>query len=110
MVFVKDNKIRLTRGDYGVVLPVKLIPCCKQCCIDLLDTDIIHLEIQRNGDPVVVREVTWAEIKDTAVLKLELTQAESDAMPVGVYAWTVILLRARDMRATLIRSVLEVIV
>lgn len=110
MTIVNDNKMRLSRGDFGVPIPVELIPDCKDCEIDLLNSDRIRLEIQQDGEPLVVREKTWEELREAeAVLLLELTKEESESMMVGVYAWTVYLLRAQDMRMTLIRSALEVV-
>lgn len=106
----KNNKIRTSRGDFGEVIPVELVACCSNCEIDLLDTDIIQLEIQKDEVPLVIRETTWAALKETdAILPLVLTKEESEAMPIGVYSWTVFLKRAKDMRVTLIRSVWEVI-
>lgn len=110
MIIVNDNKMRLSRGDFGVMIPVELIPDCRDSEIDLLDSDVVRLEIQQDGVPLVVREKTWAELKETeAVMPLELTAEESESMPVGVYAWAVYLLRAQDMRMTLLRSALEVV-
>ena len=110
MAFAQNNKIRTSQGDYGEVIPVELIACCQKCEIDLLDTDIIRLEVQKDEEVLVTRETTWAELKpQDATLMLALTQEESKAMPVGVYNWTVFLQRAQDMRVTLIRSVWEVV-
>lgn len=110
MAFAQNNKIRSSQGDYGVPIPVELVSCCGCCDIDLLDTDVLRLEVQKGDDVLVTREVTWEELRENnSVLALELTKEESDSMPVGVYVWTVLLFRAKDMRATLIRSVWEVI-
>lgn len=94
----RNNKIRTSRGDFGEVIPVELVACCNNCEIDLLDTDIIRLEIQKDEVPLVIRETTWATLKETdAVLPLVLTKEESEAMPIGVYSWTVFLKRAKDV-------------
>ncbi len=109
-MFGRDgNRLVLTRGDYGVVLPVRIKTTCEDCADDILGTDEIRVEITRDGEKLVQKTSLWSEVEaNCGVLNVALEKAESEALDVGLYTWQVLLIRAGKVRNTLMRMVLEV--
>lgn len=109
-MFSRDgNRLVLTRGDYGVVLPVRLKPACEDCACDILETDKIAVEITRDGETLTKQTTPWSDVEaNCGVLNVALTKEESEALDVGLYTWQVLLIRAGEVRNTLMRTVLEV--
>lgn len=109
-MFGRDgNRLVLTRGDYGVVLPVRIKTACEDCADDIMGTDEIRVEITRDGETMVQQTALWSEAEaNCGVLNVALTKEESEALDVGLYTWKVLLLRAGKVRNTRMSMVLEV--
>lgn len=108
--YAKDNKMYMTRGDYGIPLPLQLTIRGGTCASGLLPTDIIILEICKGPKVLVSREKTWSSIMSAeGVFLLELSKEESLSLPLGVYTWRIQLRRGDLDLHTVIRSTLEVL-
>lgn len=109
--FAKGTKIIMTRGDYGIPLPIKVSAHCAACGDNLLEDDTILLEVTKGDAVYVCRRKTWGDLLACdGVMSLELTQEESDGMGLGVYSWRILWLRENELQMCLIRSLLEVVV
>lgn len=110
MFKLDGNRIVMTRGDYGVVLPVRVHPECETCAGDINDGDEVWVEIVRDGAVLVRRTAQWfvAQAAD-GTINVALSQAESETLGVGLYTLQVLLVREGEIRNTLMRTVLEVI-
>lgn len=109
--YAKGTHLYLTRGDYGIPLPIRLSAHCASCRESLLDGDVILLEISKGDTVYVSRQKTWEDLRlADGVMTLELTQKESQGMELGLYTWQVFWLRGQELRCRLLRSFLEVVV
>lgn len=77
---VTANSITMTEGDYGIALPVTISG------IDFTAADTVKISVLTavNGETIVEKE--FSDISENTV-NLELTQAESALLPVGVYVY-----------------------
>ena len=73
------QNIQMTRSDFGIELPITVSGAT------FAAADNLRLRITKNGAEVLVK--TFADIRDNTVA-LILTAAESDALDVGDYVWT----------------------
>lgn len=103
--------LKMTRGDYGVPVPIRVRPHCAACDGSFLDDDTILLEVTKGGKVFVRRRETWGDIQaHDGFMTLELTQEESQGMALGVYSWRLLWLREGEVQNCLIRALLEVVV
>ncbi len=110
MSFRADGtKLIMTRGDYGIPVPIRVKQHCERCRDNLLDEDQIILQVYRGPCVKVERSITWSELRaNEGVMELSLTEAESASLLLGVYYWRVVWYRPDEICNTLFRSVLEV--
>lgn len=108
---LSDNgRLRMTRGDYGVPLRLHVIEHCRDCGDELEPDDRIRAEILREGRVLFAREASREDLEaDDGVMELYLTAEEAVDMPLGLYAFRVLLLREGTVRNTLLASIVEVI-
>lgn len=105
-----NGRLRMTRGDYGVPLQLCVMERCRACGDELEPDDRIRAEILREGRALSAWEVAWEELKaDGGVMELYLTAEEAAQMPLGFYAFRVLLLREGTVRNTLFASIVEVV-
>ncbi len=109
--YAKGTHLHLTRGDYGIPLPIQITSHCASCRDSLLDGDEILLEISKGDRVYVSRRKAWEDLRlNDGVMVLELTQAESESLELGLYTWQIYWLRGQEIRCRLLRSLLEVVV
>jgi len=74
--------MEMTEGDFGISLPIKITG------VTLSGTDSIKITIKRrmDGETVLEKTFTGQGIQDNQIT-LELTEAESELLPVGVYVY-----------------------
>ncbi len=117
----EGNKLVMTCGDYGVVLPVLVRPkcegnserrecqTCETCVAGLLDDDVILLEITKDETTLLKRAEEWSIVKAAGgVVLLELTQAEAEALKPGLYTLRVRLISDGAICNTRLCTTLEV--
>lgn len=110
MIRDDGGRLRMTRGDYGVPLMLHVIEHCQCCGEELEPDDVIRVEILRGGQALFAQEATYADLEeDNGILELLLTPEEASIMPLGLYTFQVLLIRAGEVRNTLLTSILEVI-
>lgn len=110
MFQARGLRLRLTKGDYGVPLPIHLVPACEDCGTALCQTDVLRLTIERANTPLVVKNTTWGDVQGTGgYYILALTKEEADALDLGIYTWRVCLLRDGKVRHTFVTQTLEVV-
>lgn len=100
----------MTKGDYGVPLPIHLASHCESCAETLLPTDVLRVTIERAGYPLVTKQTTWDSVQAAeGYYTISLTKNESDGLDFGLYTWRVRLLRSGELRHTLVTETLEVV-
>lgn len=110
MFQARGLRLRLTKGDYGVPLPIQLMPACEACGTALCQSDVLRLTIERANTPLVVKDTTWGDVQGAGgYYILTLTKAETDALDLGIYTWRVFLLRNGEVRHTFVTQTLEVV-
>ncbi len=72
--------LTMTEGDYGIRLPVTINGTT------FAANDSVKLTIKDKPNGTVIVEKTFTNIQDNTV-NLEITEAESALLPVGVYAY-----------------------
>lgn len=103
-------RLRLTKGDFGVPLPICLTPHCKVCGEELVDTDVVRLTVERGGIALVTQETTWGTIQAAdGYCTFALTADEAQLLDWGLYTWRICLLRDGELRNTLVTDTLEVV-
>lgn len=76
------NCIKMTRGDFGIGLPLSFPET------QINEEDTLAFTIKKeNGGPVIVRK-TYSGITERSI-DVTLTQEESARLPVGNYVWKV---------------------
>ncbi len=109
--YAKGTHLHLTKGDYGIPLPIRISSHCASCQDSLLDGDEILLEISKGNRVYVRRRKAWEDLRlADGVMVLELTQEESESLEPGLYTWQVYWIRGQELRCRLLRSFLEVVV
>lgn len=75
------HELTMCEGDYGIALPITVSG------VTLTASDELALTIKkrRNGDTVLTK--TFSNIQNNTV-ELELTEAESALLPVGMYVYS----------------------
>lgn len=95
--------IYISQGDFGAPLPFRLREHCEQCGSTLMSSDTVSLEISLGDVVLVSRVITWGTLATTdGVFNLSLTEEESLSLPVGLYTWSLRLLRFGSTRKTLL--------
>lgn len=103
MICSDGNTVRMTRGDFGIPLPIRVTECCVDCVDGLLDEDVLRVTVARGDMVYVTREKAFGALQgDSGTWVLTLTEDEAKAMPPGRYRWSVALLRAGVLRNTLL--------
>ncbi len=111
MFCANGTKLKLTRGDYGTTVPVRVKPHCSGCECNILDTDQFLLQVIKGDRVKVSKRKTWSELQATdGVFFLDFTEEESAGLDLGVYAWRLVWYRLGEICNTLLRSTLEVVV
>ncbi len=106
----EGNKLVMTCGDYGVVLPVRIKSMCEVCGKDILPGDVIRVMICKDGNTLVLWETTWSDLEtEDGVVNMELTPDQSAQLTPGLYTWHLALIRPGEVYNTLRRMVLEVV-
>lgn len=109
MFYAKGMQLFLTKGDFGVLLPIQVKTTCESCASTIQGTDVLQLEVCKGDQVCVIRELPWAQVQAAeGIFVLELTQQESEQLEVGVYVWRLKLRREGEFQNTLLRSTLEV--
>lgn len=78
---VNGNDLRMTEGDFGVELPIKV----SGTTFALSDEIKFTLKNRMNGDELLTK--TFSNIADNTI-NLELTEEESDKLEVGTYLYS----------------------
>ena len=78
---VSGKTIAMTEGDWGVQLPITIPDPT------FTAADELRLAIKNGATELVTKTYTYQDISENTV-NLELTEAESEALPVGTYLWT----------------------
>lgn len=78
---VDAQNLIMTEGDFGIKLPITISG------ITFAANDSVKLTIkaQANGDTVIEKEYT--DIPQSGTFNLEITEAETALLPVGVYVY-----------------------
>ena len=79
MWYASGNRLTMTEGDWGVELPVTISG------VTFTSSDAVRIVIKNGDDALVSKDFT--NISNNTV-DLELTEAESALLPVGVYAFS----------------------
>lgn len=108
MIKTEGRLVKMTAGDFGAPIPIRVTACC--CCADdLLPSDELVVAITQEDRILATRTKTWGEIQeDEGSFSIELTEAESKAMPAGLYAWRIWLARSGDLHNTVADGLLFV--
>lgn len=78
---VSGNAIRMVEGEYGVDLPLTITG------VELTANDEIRLTIKRVQKGDVAVEKSYSDIQDNTI-NIRLTEAESSALRVGKYRYS----------------------
>lgn len=111
MFEVRGHRLRLTKGDYGEVMPISLAAHCDNCDDNLLEEDVVRLTVERGDVELIRRDVTLRELKDLydGEYPFAIEKEETKLLDIGLYTWRARLLRHGHLRATLIAETLEVV-
>ncbi len=77
---VIGNDLKMTEGDYGLQVPIKLIGGT------ITASDEFRILINDARDQATIIEKHYSNIQDDKIL-FELTEAESALLPIGSYLW-----------------------
>lgn len=86
MLQARGSHITMYEGDYGLLLPFRVIGG------DFLPTDKIRLSIERDGEEVLHKDYAQGDIADGAFI-LRFTKEEADKLTPGHYLWYMALIR-----------------
>ena len=75
------NNIRMTEGDYGVILPIVIKGAVFQ------DNDVIKITFKDAVNGTTILEQEYEPINNT--VGLEFTEAESALFPIGEYVYSI---------------------
>lgn len=80
MWVVQGNSLSMVEGDYGIQLPIVI----NGPVFSLSDKVRITFKTAKNGTEILTKDYTPQD----NTINIELTEAESEAFPVGVYAYS----------------------
>lgn len=103
MFHYDGSTVRMTRGDYGVPLPIRVREACADCADGLMENDELRFIVARGAGEFLWRKTTLCEVEtNSGIWPVTLTKDEADAMPPGRYRWSIALLRDGVLRNTLL--------
>lgn len=111
MFLANGTRLKMTRGDYGVTVPIRVKSHCGACESNISSDDQIILQVIKGDCVKVSKVVTWKNLQEAdGIFQLEFSKEESAALDLGVYAWRLVWYRPGEICHSLLRSVMEVVV
>lgn len=99
----------LRRGDFGGGIPMHLKEHCADCADSLMSSDQIIFSITKGGKTLATQKTTWDKLKkQEGILLLSINEEQSKTLHLGLYGWTLQLLREGQSCMTLDSGILEV--
>lgn len=110
MLGYEDGRLRMTLGDHGVPLLLRVSRYCPKKGDGPEAKDRIRAELLQSGKRVFAREIAYGELEAAqGIMELFLTPEEAEKLSLGLYTFRVLLLREGEVRNTLFTTTLEVV-
>lgn len=82
MWIVNGQEIKMTEGDYGIILPIKI----KGATFGIDDHIQITIKTKKNDTTPILSKSF--EISDDNIVNIVLTEAETNQLPIGNYVYS----------------------